>query len=143
MTLAFSKPPRLLKKIASSAENKSSTAGPKTRDISDQDQFEVDDEFRSPRRRVKIAVIDSLEQLKKETSETHSKIFENRQHETDAAIVRIMKSRKVLPHTQLIAELFKHLRFQATNAEIKKRIESLIDREYVFFSFVYFINIFS
>jgi cullin-4 len=49
----------------------------------------------------------------------------------DAALVRIMKSRKSLTHQQLLTEVFSQLRFSAKAADVKKRIESLIDREYL------------
>lgn len=49
----------------------------------------------------------------------------------DAAIVRIMKSRKTLSHTALMAEVFAQLRFSGKAADVKKRIENLIDRDYM------------
>lgn len=51
----------------------------------------------------------------------------------EATVVRIMKSRRTLPHNDLIAEVTKQLanRFSAQPAFIKRRIESLIEREYV------------
>jgi len=51
----------------------------------------------------------------------------------EAAIVRIMKSRRSLDHNALIAEVAKQLndKFTADPAFIKKRIESLIEREYL------------
>ena len=49
----------------------------------------------------------------------------------DAAIVRIMKSRKTLSHTLLVSELFGQLKFPIKMSDLKKRIESLIDREYL------------
>jgi cullin-4 len=45
--------------------------------------------------------------------------------------VRIMKARKTLKHTELIAECFAQLRFPAAVADLKKRVESLIEREYL------------
>jgi len=39
-----------------------------------------------------------------------------------------MKARKSLAHTLLISELFKLLKFPVTPADLKKRIESLIER---------------
>lgn len=51
--------------------------------------------------------------------------------QVDAAIVRIMKARKTLSHTLLISELLEQLKFPVKAADLKKRIESLIDREYL------------
>ena len=49
----------------------------------------------------------------------------------DAAIVRIMKTRKTLSHKLLVSELMVQLKFPVRGADLKKRIESLIDREYL------------
>jgi len=51
--------------------------------------------------------------------------------QVDAAIVRIMKARKRLPHTSLMSELLVQLRFPAQTSDLKKRIESLIERDYL------------
>ena len=58
-------------------------------------------------------------------------MFQDRQYQVDAAIVRIMKSRKTLSHTLLVSELFGQLKFPIKMSDLKKRIESLIDREYL------------
>ena len=50
----------------------------------------------------------------------------------DAAIVRIMKSRKVLSHVHLISEILQHLSFFIPDPkQIKQRIEMLIEKEYL------------
>lgn len=49
----------------------------------------------------------------------------------DAAIVRVMKTRKTLSHKLLVGELLVQLKFPVRGADLKKRIESLIDREYL------------
>ena len=49
----------------------------------------------------------------------------------DAAIVRIMKMRKSLLHNQLVTEVIAQLKFPIKPPDIKKRIESLIDRDYL------------
>jgi cullin-4 len=45
--------------------------------------------------------------------------------------VRIMKARKSLTHSLLISELYQQLKFPLKPPDLKKRIESLIDREYL------------
>jgi cullin-4 len=45
--------------------------------------------------------------------------------------VRIMKTRKSLSHQVLVAEVFSQIAFPAKPADLKKRIESLIEREYL------------
>jgi cullin 3 len=51
----------------------------------------------------------------------------------EACIVRIMKSRKTMQHSALVSEICQHLapRFRPNPLIIKKRIESLIERDYV------------
>lgn len=66
-----------------------------------------------------------------EHSQTEEQIFQDRQYQIDAAVVRIMKMRKTLSHPLLISELFNQLRFRAKPIDLKKRIESLIEREYM------------
>merc|ERR1712227_252565 len=68
-----------------------------------------------------------------ERNETRKKVDEDRKHEIEACIVRIMKSRKQLNHNQLVTEVVEQLnkRFQPSPLIIKKRIEGLIEREYM------------
>ena len=68
-----------------------------------------------------------------EKDSTRATVDEDRKHAIEAAIVRIMKARKALQHNDLIAEVTRQLssRFVPVPANVKKRIESLIEREYL------------
>lgn len=72
-------------------------------------------------------------QEKKETDDTHKAIAVNRKYELEACIVRTMKSRKVLQHTELMSEVVEQCakRFKPQIKDIKKAIDSLIDRDYI------------
>ncbi|KAL0442515.1 UNVERIFIED_CONTAM: Cullin-4 [Sesamum latifolium] len=103
---------------------------PKGRDVEDEDSFMFNDQFTAPLYRLKVNAIQMKETVEENTSTTE-RVFQDRQYQVDAAIVRIMKTRKVLSHTLLITELFQQLKFPIKPADLKKRIESLIDREYL------------
>lgn len=62
----------------------------------------------------------------KEHQQTEEQIFQDRQYQIDAAMVRIMKTRKNLGHNQLITEVLAQLRIPVKAVDLKKRIESLI-----------------
>lgn len=56
-----------------------------------------------------------------EQKATEERVFQDRQYQIDAAIVRIMKMRKTLSHNLLISELFNQLKFP-----VKVRIHLII-----------------
>jgi cullin 4 len=59
-------------------------------------------------------------------------VIKHEQHpQVDAAIVRVMKARKTLSHPLLMSELMSQLKFPAKPLDLKKRIESLIERDYL------------
>lgn len=61
------------------------------------------------------------------------KITQDRSHAIDAQLVRIMKSRKKLSKQDLIKEVYQFLtmNFKPEPALITKRIDSLIERDYM------------
>jgi cullin 3 len=66
-------------------------------------------------------------------SHTRQKAEEDRKHIIEAAIVRIMKARRALDYNAIITEVTLQMsgRFVPVAADIKKRIESLIEREFL------------
>ena len=53
-------------------------------------------------------------------------------HAIDAAIVRTMKTRKTMHHSELVTQVAQQLNFfKPLPKDIKKRIEELIQREYL------------
>lgn len=103
---------------------------PKGRDIEDNDKFRFNNEFTNKLFRIKINQI-QMKETTEEQKATEERVFQDRQYQIDAAIVRIMKMRKTLGHNLLISELYVQLKFPVKPADLKKRIESLIDRDYM------------
>ncbi|TYZ59067.1 hypothetical protein PybrP1_012610 [[Pythium] brassicae (nom. inval.)] len=99
---------------------------PAGKTIAPTDHFAVNATFASPMRKLRIPMA-SLEE-----SHSQKNVEEDRSIAIEAAIVRIMKARKTLQHQQLISEVLSQLAFFKPNLKvIKRRIEALIDREYL------------
>ena len=90
------------------------------------DSFAVNAKFACPMRKIRVPMA-SLDD-----SHNPKRVEENRTVAIEAAIVRIMKARKALSHQSLLAEVLSQLAFFRPNPKvIKRRIEALIDREYL------------
>lgn len=112
---------------------------------SDEDKFTFNDRYSSKQKRVRILLVKESSMGKNPNNEGPAAadvqdegavpvaVEEDRRHLVEAAIVRIMKARRTLSHNDLIAEVTRQLlnRFNATPKFIKKRIESLLDRDYL------------
>jgi cullin-4 len=83
---------------------------PKSKDVSEKDGFSFNKDFTASLTRIKINAI-QLKETKEENQSTNERIFQDRQFQVDAAIVRIMKTRKQISHTLLMSELFEQLKF--------------------------------
>ena len=82
-------------------------------------------------KRIKFSAVTRKESAEQK-SVTLAAVTEDRKWEIDAAVVRIMKARKALSHQSLLAEVLSQLAFFRPNPKvIKRRIEALIDREYL------------
>ena len=75
---------------------------PKTKEIEPNHLFYVNDSFTSKLHRVKIQTVAAKGESEPERRETRSKVDEDRKHEIEAAIVRIMKARKKMTVSQTI-----------------------------------------
>ncbi|KAK8915593.1 Cullin [Metarhizium anisopliae BRIP 53293] len=108
------------------------TKHPKGREVKPTDTFTFNQAFSDPKYRVKINQI-QLKETKEENKATHERIAQDRRFETQAAIVRIMKSRKSMGHAELVAEVINltKKRGSVEPASIKKEIESLIEKDYL------------
>lgn len=106
---------------------------PKTKEIEPNHEFSVNESYTSKLYRVKIQSITTKGENEPERRKTKDKVEEDRKHEIEAALVRIMKARKKLTHNTLIMEVTEQLRsrFMPSPVLIKKRIECLIEREYL------------
>ncbi|ERM98195.1 hypothetical protein AMTRI_Chr01g127990 [Amborella trichopoda] len=106
---------------------------PMSKDVAEDDVFFFNDKFTSKFYKVKIGTVAAQKESEPEKQETRQKVEEDRKPQIEAAIVRIMKSRRVLEHNNIVAEVTKQLqsRFLPNPVVIKKRIESLIEREFL------------
>ncbi|KMZ58707.1 putative Cullin-1 [Zostera marina] len=101
---------------------------PNTKTISSADVFEFNKKFTDKMRRIKIP-LPPVDEKKKVVED----VDKDRRYAIDASIVRIMKSRKILGHQQLVLECVEQLgrSFKPDFKAIKKRIEDLIMRDYL------------
>ncbi|KAL0800657.1 hypothetical protein Bca101_055832 [Brassica carinata] len=101
---------------------------PVSKTISTTDVFEFNSEFTNGMRRIRVS-LPLVDDRKKVVED----VGFDRRHAVDASIVRIMKSRKVLPHQQLVSQCVEQLSrtFKPDIKLIKQRIEDLITREYL------------
>ncbi len=106
------------------------TKEPKGKDVGDDDTFRVNSEFVNKLFRVKINTI-QLKENAGDVDKTYDEVFRDRQYFVDSVIVRILKARKRISHTNLMGELLQQIKFPAKPQDLKKRIESLIEREYL------------
>ncbi|GLJ44920.1 hypothetical protein SUGI_0945710 [Cryptomeria japonica] len=78
---------------------------PMGKDIDEEDMFHFNDSFTSKFFKVKIGTVTAQKESEPEKQETRQKVEEDRKPQIEAAIVRIMKARRVLEHNNIVAEV--------------------------------------
>ena len=82
---------------------------PMSREIGEGDSFAVNDGFASKLYKVKIGTVSAQRENESEKAETRERVEEDRKPQVEAAIVRVMKARKALPHNDVITEVTRQL----------------------------------
>ncbi|EKM58373.1 uncharacterized protein PHACADRAFT_252641 [Phanerochaete carnosa HHB-10118-sp] len=102
---------------------------PAGRDVNPTDSFAFNSDFSAPLQKIKISTVASRVESNEERRETRDRVDEDRKHQMEACIVRIMKDRKHMGHNDLVNEVTRQLasRFQPNPLMVKKRIEGLIE----------------
>ena len=97
------------------------------------DVYALNPGFKHQMYKIKVPIAHAKENKNAEKAEVADKVDEDRRHMVEATIVKVMKTRRKIEHNALIAEATKILstKFNPDPSMIKKRIESLIDREYM------------
>merc|ERR1719361_957666 len=99
--------------------------------IEPEHMFRLNGKFKNPAKRVPIPVFKV--QKKAAAPEVPAEIAQQRRHQMDAAVVRIMKARRTFTVQELLGEVIQQLqaRFQPDPRLIRKRIEVLIAQDYL------------
>jgi len=104
---------------------------PNSRDIEPDHLFRMNGKFSNPNRRV---IVPNYRIVKNEKEpEVPPEVLQQRKHQMDAAIVRIMKARRQFSIQELLGEVNQQLcaRFKPDPKQIRKRIEALITQDYL------------
>ena len=106
---------------------------PASKDFNPNDQYSINPQFKYNLHKIRVPVAHAKENKNAEKIEVSEKVDEDRRHMVEATIVKVMKTRRRIEHNALLTETTKILnqKFNPDPVMIKKRIESLIDREYL------------
>lgn len=102
------------------------------KDLQPTDVYTFNNAFNDKSRKIKMSLL-VTKVSQEEKAATRQTVDEDRKHAVEAAIVRVMKSRRQLEHNLLITQVAQQLmqHFKPDPKIIKKRIEDLIQREYI------------
>lgn len=97
------------------------------------DVYTINQGFKHNMYKIRVPIAFAKENKNTEKVDISDKVDEDRRHMVEATIVKVMKTRRKIEHNALIAESTRILsqKFNPDPTMIKKRIESLIEREYM------------
>lgn len=125
---------RNLQSLAVAPKTRLLKKSPMSKDVKPTDVFSVNEGFSSKQIRFRVGLVAANKaENDKEKKDTKESVEKDRGHQIEAAIVRIMKQRKTFNHQRLVIEVVEQMksRFSPDMGSVKKRIESLIEREYL------------
>ncbi|KEP45453.1 putative SCF complex protein cullin 1, partial [Rhizoctonia solani 123E] len=95
-------------------------------------QYSLNTNFRSKKIRVKLNHSIKAE-VKGESADVLKTVNEDRKYVIQATVVRIMKARQTMRNQSLVQEVMSQIstRFAPRNADIKKAIDKLLEKEYI------------
>ncbi|KJY01388.1 SCF ubiquitin ligase subunit CulC like protein [Zymoseptoria brevis] len=126
---------RNLQSLAVAPKTRLLTKEPMSREVKPSDRFSFNSSFVPKAIKITVNVVSAGNKVEgdSERKETEKRNNDSRAFAVEAAVVRIMKMRKTLSHAELLNETIGALnsQFKPDVGMIKKRIESLIEREYL------------
>lgn len=109
------------------------TKQPNVKEFLPSDTYSLNMNFKNSLFKIRLPIAHAKETKAAEKTEVIEKVDEDRRHMVEATIVKVMKTRRRIDHNSLIVETNKILsqKFNPDLTMIKKRIEALIEREYM------------
>jgi cullin 3 len=103
------------------------------KDFQGSDLYTLNSSFKHQMYKIRVPIAHAKENRNLEKADIADKVDEDRRHIVEATLVKIMKTRRKIEHNALILEATKILsqKFTPDPIMIKKRIEQLIEREYM------------
>ncbi|KAI9150965.1 hypothetical protein H9P43_009580 [Blastocladiella emersonii ATCC 22665] len=102
-------------------------------EVHDTDQFRVVEALPASlaKYRIRVPQLIPREVEDADTAKTHEQVKQDRSMAIEAAIVRVLKTRKRLPHAMLFKEVCDQCKFPIESPDFKKCVEGLLQREFI------------
>ena len=104
-------------------------------EIRNTDRFTLNVDFTHPQYRIKVPGLSARNELEEDEKSVQEvvtmEVEQDRQHQLDAAIVRVVKHDKTVRMARLIELVMEEAKFPTNESVIKTRIDALAERDYV------------